>query len=112
MARSLLKYFLPGAWRRRRTRIQPFAVPAVLEWLEQREGLNVEGLLLFPSGLSSREPLHPSSVYRLVARVLAKAGIHKDILRCWGAITLRSTFAVNELSAGAPIAHLGELLGH
>ena len=119
-----------GAGRRHRSRIQAFAVPTVLAWFLQRRGLGgagqgmpvetfdshpptplISGTLLFPADASGRA-LHPATVYRRVASVLAQAGIPAEMIERRGARTLRSTYAVRELAAGAPVSLVGESLGH
>ena len=119
-----------GAGRRHRSRIQAFAVPTVLAWVVQRRGVGrpgqgmpvgvsdsvaspplIAGTLLFPADASGRA-LHPATVYRRVASVLAEAGISEDLIGRRGARTLRNTYAVRELAAGAPVSLVGESLGH
>ena len=105
-----------GASRRHRTRVQAFAASIVLGWKRERQGLLVDGQavaggLLFPADVSGRT-LHPATVYRRVASVLASAGIPESLIKRRGARTLRNTYAVRELAAGSPIHLVGEALGH
>jgi integrase len=74
-------------------------------------GAMVPGRLLFPADGSGRA-LHPATVYRRVASVLKAAGIPESVIVRRGARTLRNTYAVRELTAGAPVSLVGESMGH
>ena len=113
-----LEVLSTGAGRRHRTRVQAFAAAEVLSWRDQRLVLLlpmtrgvVPGRLLFPADGSGRA-LHPATVYRRVASILKAAGIPESIIVRRGARTLRNTYAVRELAAGAPISLVGESMGH
>lgn len=113
-----LEVFSTGAGRRHRTRVQAFAAAEVLGWRDQRLVLlapiteaMVPGRLLFPADGSGRA-LHPATVYRRVASVLKAAGIPESVIVRRGARTLRNTYAVRELTAGAPVSLVGESMGH
>lgn len=100
-----------GAGRRHRTKVPPSAAGILLEWVADRNALGLSGASLFPAKLMGGY-LHPATVYRKVAEVLATAGIDPAIIKRRGARTLRNTFAIRELSAGQPLELVGEYLGH
>lgn len=97
-----------GRWHR--TRVAPFAAPSLTRWLTLREDYGFPGHVLFPSRRGG--VMHPSAVYRLVAKVLDAAGIDPDLIKRRGARTLRNTFALRELREGASADQVGEFLGH
>ena len=100
-----------GAGRQHRTKVAPFAAGVLIEWLEARSAIALPGELLFPARAVGGV-LHPATVYRHVAAVLAEAGIDPDLVKRRGARTLRNTFAIQALEAGSPPALVGEYLGH
>lgn len=100
-----------GAGRRHRTRVAAFAAAILTDWLATRAGLGIPGPLVFPARRVGGV-LHPATVYRHVAAVLAEAGIDPDRVKRRGARTLRNTFAIEALEAGSPPALVGEYLGH
>ena len=90
------------------TLLRPFAIPEVMQWLEERRLRKIPGLLLFPSNLSGGQ-LDKSTIYLLTKATYKKAGI--DVARK-GPRTLRNSFAVRELSAEqGSIEEIGEYLG-
>lgn len=97
-----------GVIRWHRTQLRPFAVPEVLAWLQERRSKNIHGPLLFPATLQGRR-LDPATVYRKVKATFARANI---TVSRKGGRTLRNSFAVQELNAGADIELVGEFLGH
>ncbi|MCK0512991.1 tyrosine-type recombinase/integrase [Aromatoleum buckelii] len=100
-----------GAGRRHRTRVAVFAAAILLEWMTTRKQLTIPSELLFPAKLAGGV-LHPATVYRQVAAVLAEARIDPTLIKRRGARTLRNTFAINELEEGKPPELVGEYLGH
>jgi site-specific recombinase XerD len=100
-----------GAGRQHRTKVAPFGAGVLIEWLEARSAIALPGELLFPARAVGGV-LHPATVYRHVAAVLAEAGIDPDLVKRRGARTLRNTFAIQALEAGSPPALVGEYLGH
>ena len=97
-----------GVVRWHQTQLRPFAVPEVLAWLQERRERNIPGPLLFPATLTGGR-LDPATVYSQVKKTFARANI--PVPRRGGR-TLRNSFAVRELNAGADIELVGEFLGH
>lgn len=97
-----------GVVRWHQTQLRPFAVPEVLQWLEERQRLAIPGPLLFPATLQGGV-LNKATVYRQVKATFARAGIAVPRL---GGRTLRNSFAVRELQAGESIELVGEFMGH
>ncbi len=89
------------------TYLHQLAAPEVLQWREERLGLNIPGQLMFPANVDG-DPLSRVTVYRQVKATLDRAKIVVD--RKGGRI-LRNTFAVKELDGGASEEELAERLG-
>ena len=97
-----------GTSRQHQTQLRPFAVPEVLQWLEERQLRAIPGPLLFPANLLGQK-LDKSTIYLLTKATYAKAEI--DVARK-GPRTLRNSFAVRELEAEEGSVELtGEFLG-
>lgn len=101
----------PGAGRRHRTKVSPTAAGILTAWIAARDAFGVSGQTLFPAKQIGGH-LHPATVYRKVAEVLAVAGIDPGTIKRRGARTLRNSFAIRELSDGQPLELVGEYLGH
>jgi integrase/recombinase XerD len=116
-----------GGVRWHRTRISDELVgraqPLLRAWLEMREREALPGPYLF-MGTRQGTPMTKATVYGVVRRVMREAGLKKDgevkgearepgegVVHVGGR-TLRNTFAVRELRAGADPELVGELLGH
>lgn len=97
-----------GVVRWHRTQLRPFAVPEVLQWLNERKTLNIPGLLLFPATLQGKK-LSKATVYRQTKATFDRAGI---TVPRQGGRTLRNSFAHRQLAAGESIELVGEFLGH
>lgn len=97
-----------GTSRLHQTQLRPFAVQEVLAWQIERIALQIPGNLLFPATLQGGI-LDKATLYRQVKATFARAGIPVQRL---GGRTLRNTFAVRELKAGASIELVGEFMGH
>ena len=97
-----------GTVRWHQTQLRPFAVPEVLAWLRERRERDIPGPLLFPASLQGGR-LNPATLYRQVKATFARAEI---AVPRKGGRTLRNSFAVRELAAGADIELVGEFLGH
>ena len=97
-----------GTSRWHQTQLRPFAVPELLAWKAERIRLKISGTLLFPASLQGGL-LNKATLYRQVKATFQRAGIDIDRL---GGRTLRNSFAVRELNAGASIELVGEFMGH
>ena len=97
-----------GTARMHHTKLRPFAVPALVLWMEERRHLHIPGDIVFPGNLQG-ECLDPSTVYLLAKATFERAGIHVERK---GPRTLRNSFAVRELEAnGGSVELVGEFLG-
>lgn len=97
-----------GTSRWHQTQLRAFAVHEVLNWKKERTALKIPGALLFPATLQGGV-LDKATVYRQVKATFERAGISVQRL---GGRTLRNSFAVRELTAGASIELVGEFMGH
>jgi integrase/recombinase XerD len=97
-----------GTVRWHQTQLRAFAVPELLAWLQVRHQQQIAGLLLFPASQHGAR-LNPATVYRQVNATFARAQIRVNRT---GGRTLRNSYAVRELTAGADIELVGEFLGH
>lgn len=97
-----------GVVRWHRTQLRPFAVPEVVQWLNERKALKIPGPLLFPATLQGG-CLNKATVYRQTKATFARAGI---AVPRQGGRTLRNSFAHRELEAGESLELVGEFLGH
>jgi integrase/recombinase XerD len=97
-----------GTVRWHQTQLRAFAVPEVLAWLQERQAHKIAGLLMFPASLHGGR-LNPATVYRQVKATFSRAEI---AVPRTGGRTLRNSYAVRELMAGADIELVGEFLGH
>jgi integrase/recombinase XerD len=93
--------------REHRTLLRPFAAAEVMQWLQERQKLDIPGQLLFPASLATGKPLDKATVYRQVRKTFERAGL--EMPRSGGR-TLRNTFAVRELE-NESVEMVGELLG-
>lgn len=100
---------VPGSQfgRKHVTMLRPFAVPEVMNWLEERATMKVPGQILFPA-MPSGGKVKAFTLYRQVRTTFTAAGI---TLKREGGRTLRNTFAQRELEAGTSLADLEEYLG-
>lgn len=89
------------------TFLRPGAVEDVLDWLRERDTMQVTGDLVFPANMMGGR-LDQATVYRQVAATFRRAGI---TLPRSGGRTLRNTFATQELKNGLSAAELTKLLG-
>lgn len=97
-----------GTSRWHQTQLRAFAVQEVSAWKLERAALQIPGTLLFPATLQGGV-LDKATVYRQVKATFVRAGIDVERL---GGRTLRNSFAVRELDAGASIELVGEFMGH
>ena len=93
--------------REHRTLLRPFALPEVMQWVEERRKLDIPGQLLFPASLATGKPLDKATVYRQVKKTFARAGLE---MPRQGGRTLRNSFAVRELEQES-VERVAELLG-
>lgn len=93
--------------REHQTLLRPFAVGEVMQWVEERNKLDIPGQLLFPASLATGKPLDKATVYRQVKKTFARARLE---MPRQGGRTLRNTFAVRELEHES-VELVGELLG-
>ena len=93
--------------REHRTLLRPFAVPEVMQWVDERKKLDIPGQLLFPASLATGKPLDKATVYRQVKKTFARAGLE---MPRQGGRTLRNSFAVRELEQES-VERVAELLG-
>lgn len=116
-----------GLTQAHRTTVRPFAVPAILEWIEERKVRNIPHGYLFPPSLTgsgaissnagiplklrieNAKMLDKATVYRKAQAVFKAAGIEIDRK---GGRTLRNTFAVSGLAEGKSLSEVKEQLGH
>jgi len=91
-----------------KSRLRPFAIVEVLNWIAERRHLKIPGPHLFPATLNGGQ-LNKATVYRQVRATFKRAGIAVPRL---GGRTLRNSYAVRELKAGEPIERVGDCLGH
>jgi integrase/recombinase XerD len=97
-----------GTVRWHQTQLRSFAVQEVLAWLQVRHDQKIAGALLFPASLKGGR-LNPATIYRQVKATFTRAEI---AVPRRGGRTLRNSYAVRELAAGADIELVGEFLGH
>lgn len=97
-----------GTVRWHRTRLAPFAVPPVLQWIARRAAMRLGGRLLFPSDRPGR-PMDKATVYRRTRAAFERAGVDAAHL---GGRTLRNSFAAREIVDGGSLELVGEMLGH
>lgn len=100
-----------GAGRAHRVKMTEPAATILNRWSVERTLIRNAGELLFPSKLIGGS-LNAATVYRKVSRVFADAGLSEEDVKRRGGRTLRNTFAVAALDAGAPLQLVGEWLGH
>lgn len=86
--------------------LSPFAVTALRRWLECKAQYGLKALELFPSKPIGGT-LNASTLYRHVEAVLDGLGVSQQK----GARRLRHTFAIRQLSAGAPENAVKDWLG-
>ncbi|CDY75139.1 Probable integrase/recombinase protein [Caballeronia glathei] len=94
----------------RRTRLSPFAVALLDNWISERKTLGLAGSLMFPAAPSGR-PMHKATMLRAIDAVVEASGIAASRTARASPQTLRNTFAAESFEAGTQPELVGEWLG-
>lgn len=84
-----------GLTRWHQTQLRNFAVPIVMEWVEERKQMQLGHKFLFPSSRKNTVKLSKVQIYRMVRETLKRANINE--YHSGGGI-LRNSYAARELS--------------
>lgn len=94
----------------RETRLAPFAIALLDEWISERKTARLLGNLLFPSTPSGR-PMHKATMLRAIDAVIDAAGIADSRMARASPQTLRNTFAADLFESGTAPERVGQWLG-
>jgi len=94
----------------RETRLAPFAIALLDNWISERKTARLLGDLLFPSAPSGR-PMHKATMLRAIDAVIEAAGIANSRAARASPQTLRNTFAAELFESGTPPERVGQWLG-
>jgi site-specific recombinase XerD len=94
----------------RQTRLAPFAIALLDQWVSERKTTGLLGNLLFPSTPSGR-PMHKATMLRAVDAVIQAAGIADSRAARASPQTLRNTFAADLFESGTAPEQVGQWLG-
>ncbi|SOE93227.1 Site-specific recombinase XerD [Burkholderia sp. D7] len=94
----------------RETRLAPFAIALLDNWVSERKTVRLLGNLLFPSAPSGR-PMHKATMLRAVDAVIEAAGIANSRTARASPQTLRNTFAAELFESGTAPERVGQWLG-
>jgi integrase len=94
----------------RQTRLTPFAVALLNEWISERKTAGLPGDLLFPSTASGRV-MHKATMLRSIDAVTLAAGIADSRTARASPQTLRNTFAADLFESGTTPERVGQWLG-
>lgn len=92
-----------GLTRWHQTQLRNFAVPIVMEWVEERKQMQLGHKFLFPSSRKNTVKLSKVQIYRMVKETLDRANIRE--YHSGGGI-LRNSYAARELSESTPNVEL------
>ncbi|WP_375508656.1 tyrosine-type recombinase/integrase [uncultured Caballeronia sp.] len=94
----------------RQTRLAPFAVALLDQWISERKTAGLPGDLLFPSTASGRI-MHKATMLRSIDAVTLAAGIADSRVARASPQTLRNTFAADRFESGTVPEQVGQWLG-
>ncbi|MFT4435679.1 tyrosine-type recombinase/integrase [Caballeronia sp. 15715] len=94
----------------RETRLAPFAIALLDNWISERKTARLLGDLLFPSAPSGR-PMHKATMLRAIDAVIEAAGIANSRAARASPQTLRNTFAAELFESGTAPERVGQWLG-
>jgi len=94
----------------RQTRLAPFAIALLDQWVSERKTAKLPGDLLFPSTASGRI-MHKATMLRAIDAVTLAAGIAESRTARASPQTLRNTFAADLFESGTAPEQVGEWLG-
>lgn len=94
----------------RETRLAPFAIALLDQWISERKTARLLGNLLFPSAPSGR-PMHKATMLRAIDAVIEAAGIADSRTARASPQTLRNTFAADLFESGTSTERVGQWLG-
>lgn len=95
---------------RRESRLAPFAVSLLDNWISERKTAALGGPLLFPSTPSGR-PMHKATMLRAIDSVIEAAGIAHSRSARASPQTLRNTYAADLFENGTAPERVGQWLG-
>lgn len=94
----------------RQTRLAPFAIALLNQWISERKTARLLGNLLFPSAPSGRI-MHKATMLRAIDAITLAAGIAESRTARASPQTLRNTFAADLFESGTAPEQVGQWLG-